>query len=1223
MPKRPFRSVLVLAPVAVAAVIGVTLQRRHHAASASTESAASNASISPTASSTSAVFVQAVTRGNGFFEKGDADQAIAHYTEALRFSPANTDALLNLANALLLAGQAPEAVDVCERVLAIDHNSAAAYYLLGCAHLRQNQAEPAVQAFQQSWKIDRTIPALDFQMGLAQAKLGQTSDAIRDFEEVVRAVPNHPSAHYQLSRLLQQTGRSADAARELQTHQQILAQAPHAASDVAALERCQYTQALAPFVLAEPAENGLAIRFVDTTAAAFAAAANFRGPIAALDYAGDGRVSLFALDPQKGFTLLENQGGHFSPLGASVAAKPDGGYRDALVGDIDNDGFPDVVVLGETDSRVFKFYAQGHFRDATRSAGLSELKARTGMLGDLDFTGNLDLVTIAPDGTGLSVYRNLGNFFFDNSANDSGLSAEMSHVESLASEDWQNEGLPGIFVSRSRQAPLYYAKKRAAAYASSTLAQNWPAGILVATADLNNDLHPDAILTGQDELLIVYGALANSPVSGPAINPARSNEPAKVDGTESSYASAKQKAEDMPGSSAAAHSRPANERTEIRHVVLNGLHVRGVLAADLDNDGWLDLIAYGDNGIRVWRNRGQLGFVDVTKDYGLDGIASASQIIAADFDRDGDLDLVICGADGLHFWRNDGANTNHLLTLQLQGKRSNASALGVRVEAIAGSWRTSRTVRGEPLTIGVGAYQKIDALKEHWFDLSTAQVDVPVKPELLTLTEPTLPSGSCPYLFAWNGERFDFVTDILGAAPLGLPVSAKQFIDADPEEYLNLGDAKQFPAREGVFEVRIAEELREVLFLDNAELVAVDHPVGTLVFPTSKLLPRPPFPPHELWILRPLGTPRHAARNDGTDETAALGEVDGNVAGPVALRPAQLRGLAEPFSVTLDFGELPADRPLVLALTGWLRFGGGMANIAASLDAKLPYPFPGLEAQRANGSWQKVDVEVGAPAGKTKTILVDLTGKLPPDTRALRLSTAFEIYWDRALLCEKIDVASPTAIPLKQADLHWRGFSRYENWPPSRPLTPRYQDVSPTPPWDRTPGGWVTRYGDVRELVEHADDRLALLDGGDELSLRFDATATTVATITVASASASTASPTSKSASTSAPGASVLPASAPLASEPAKEMIRDYFLHVVGWDKDADFHVGSGWKVEPLPFRGMHDQEYGHESRPPKLDETWIKKYNTRWVGPTVVSAASDGAEMPPLGSRAARPLSK
>jgi hypothetical protein len=224
-----------------------------------------------------------------------------------------------------------------------------------------------------------------------------------------------------------------------------------------------------------------------------------------------------------------------------------------------------------------------------------------------------------------------------------------------------------------------------------------------------------------------------------------------------------------------------------------------------------------------------------------------------------------------------------------------------------------------------------------------------------------------------------------------------------------------------------------------------------------------------------------------------------------------------------------------------------------------------LDAELADGTWKRVDVEVGTPAGKTKTILVDLENKLPAGTQRFRLSSSFEIYWDCAQLCEKADAADTHDYALQpgRTDLHWRGYSRYANLPQSLPLTPIYTEVSPTPPWDYTPAGWFTRYGAVDELVSQRDDRLVLLDGGDELALSFDATR--------------------------------LP-------PPAPGMTRDFFLHVVGWDKDADFHVGQGWQLEPLPFQGMDDQAYGNEPRPNRIDDSWIKEYDTRWVGPVVVS---------------------
>jgi hypothetical protein len=266
----------------------------------------------------------------------------------------------------------------------------------------------------------------------------------------------------------------------------------------------------------------------------------------------------------------------------------------------------------------------------------------------------------------------------------------------------------------------------------------------------------------------------------------------------------------------------------------------------------------------------------------------------------------------------------------------------------------------------------------------------------------------------------------------------------------------------------------------------------------------------------------------------------------------------------MDFGELPSDRPLVLVLNGWLRFGGGMANIAASLDPTLPFPFPTLEAELPDGSWQPIQTEVGAPAGKTKTIVVDLEHKLPIGAKRLRLTTAFEIHWDSAMLCEKVDSA-PTrqmTVTADRAELHWRGFSQFADLPAWLPLTPDYERVQSIPPWNRTPAGWCTRYGPVEELLRKRDGALVLLNGGDELALSFRA-----------------------------------------ASFPARPegLVRDYFLYVMGWDKDADFHVVQGWRVEPLPFEGMDGQSYGHQNWPSEMDSGWMQKYNTRWVGPEIV----------------------
>ena len=394
-------------------------------------------------------------------------------------------------------------------------------------------------------------------------------------------------------------------------------------------------------------------------------------------------------------------------------------------------------------------------------------------------------------------------------------------------------------------------------------------------------------------------------------------------------------------------------------------------------------------------------------------------------------------------------------------------------------------------------------------------------------------------------------------------------IESDPDEYVHLGNEKNFVPRDGYFTIQITEELREALYLDDAKLAIADHPVGTEVHPMDKLVPGKPFPPNQLMTLKGEHPLLKAVTHTGRDVTDLLRREDQQRVSPEKLRQPQQRGLAEMHGVILDFGVIDTARPLVLLLNGWLRFGGGMANINASQDSSLPFPFPVLEAE-VNGSWKPVNVVVGAPAGKTKSIVVDLAGKLPSGTQRLRLKTAFEIHWDRIALMEKVDEgAQISQVAVAHSDLHWRGFSEFKELAWDWPLTPDYEKVNPNPKWRITPSGWCTRYGDVSELISRRDEGLLIMNGGDELTLQFRA--------------------------------DELP--------PVKEgFVRDFFLFTDGWDKDSDFHVAAGTAVEPLPWHGMDDQLYGKEKRPAFPTDSLHRKYNTRWIGEKVLTRQKNQA---------------
>lgn len=1054
-------------------------------------------------------FFRLMNTGKNYMDQGQAAEAIKVYQEAVDIAPADPDARLNLANAHLLAGNAEQAITQADQVLALDHNSAAAHFVKGSALLRLRRYEEALKSLQQARNLDPSEPAAAFQAGLAHFHLQHWDEAIAAFQETLAFEPSHPSAHFQLGQALLRAGRPEEAQAELEAHQQIAAQNPGRQLGPAAFEKSKFTEPRVPFRLEQPAREGIAVRFTDQTEAAFGGSAtNYSGPIAVLDPNHTGWNSLFVLDPAEGFRLLWNSNGTFRAAIEAYPHNPDANYTKMLVGDLQNDRFEDVIVLGDQGAHVFRFATNGFAMDVGPFSRLQNLNAIDGALVDLDFTGKLDLVAVTGGETNsLRLFRQFGPTLFTDITSTSGI-PRLTNVTSVLVDDWPTDEMMDIIAGRRGEPPLLLVKERGGLLHPTNMPA-WPPGSVIASGDFNNDLRIDLAIVSGGRIEIVFQGI--------------------------------------------------EEKTSIP---LNLEEVRQIQAVDYDNDGWLDLWAIG-NGLQAWRNLGQAGFQDQTGTLGLDQITgSFTSAKFADFDMDCDSDVVLVTENkGLRFLRNDGGDANHQLKLRLLGNRSNASGLGVQVEVTAGGLRLVRTVQSLPVEIGVGKNQTLDSVTTHWFNLAMPMMGVEaVCQEPLIAFEMVLPEGSCPYVYVWDGEKYRFITDVLGAAPLGLPVAEGILIAPDPDEFVWIGGEETFVPRGGTYEVQITEELREILYLDEAKLAVVDYQPGTEVHPVDKLVPRPPFPPSTLMTVRNERPLKSAVTLAGGEVTERLREVDGQRVSPARLRVPQLRGLAEPHGVILDFGPLETAKPLVLVLNGWLRFGGGMANINASHHPKLPFPFPTLEAEIAPGEWTPVDVVAGAPAGKTKTIVIDLTGKLPPNARRLRLRTAFEIHWDRIALLEKVEQPATklTLLAADEADLHWRGFSEFQDLPWDWPLTPDYEKVYQTPYWRITPAGWCTRYGDIRELIARRDEGLALLNGGDELTLRFH----------------------SNSLPPKPPG-----------------LKRQFFLYLDGWDKDSDFHVVNGTTVEPLPWHGMDAQRYGEQPRPPFPSDALHEEYNTRWVG--------------------------
>jgi hypothetical protein len=333
----------------------------------------------------------------------------------------------------------------------------------------------------------------------------------------------------------------------------------------------------------------------------------------------------------------------------------------------------------------------------------------------------------------------------------------------------------------------------------------------------------------------------------------------------------------------------------------------------------------------------------------------------------------------------------------------------------------------------------------------------------------------------------------------------------------------------------------------------------------------PPFPPKRLHtVSRPL-TPR-ASDGEGRDRTAEIAAEDGVYLAGFA--PTRYQGIVAPHELVLELPEARDARHVMLYLTGWIFYADTSINVSLSQRGDLRAEPPVLEVPDGSGGWRTgiPAPRMGYPAGKTKTMPVDLSDVLVRSDPRIRIRTNLAISWDR--IAYTVDEAPApmrlAAVPLAAATLSFRGFSRMTVESPGGPQVFVHDDVTREPRWADMAGRY-TRFGDVRPLLTGADDRYVVMKGGDAVRLEFDG--------------------------------SGLPPVPP-------GWTRDWLVVLDGWDKDADKNTVAGQTVEPLPFHGMDDARYGEQPFPDsESHREFVREYLTREGGPDEFrDAVRDGA---------------
>jgi len=319
-------------------------------------------------------------------------------------------------------------------------------------------------------------------------------------------------------------------------------------------------------------------------------------------------------------------------------------------------------------------------------------------------------------------------------------------------------------------------------------------------------------------------------------------------------------------------------------------------------------------------------------------------------------------------------------------------------------------------------------------------------------------TGSCPFLFTFDGEEYVFVVDLYGNSIIDDP---EGYVEPIPEDYAKI-EGGQLKPDHGVYKVQVTQEYDEISYLDRLYLMTVDHPPEVDVFPS--LQKYDPSPLHT--VNKELLTPLSAINDQGVNGLEQLAAKDGIYASGSIWE--------------LDLGDLSAAEHIQLVISAYTKWVPG-----SSSEEEEPYE-RFVKVQDEEGSW--VDVydytDLIVPAALPRTYVLNLTDQFIADNYHVRIEYYNDVRFDYI----GVDTSSPqsmvvTSLPPIEADLHFRGYSTLTGLP----ATPDYHAVSPlSQSGFSQPSGNFTRFGDVVPLLMERDDKFVIMHHGDEISLCFD-----------------------------------------------------------------------------------------------------------------------------------------
>ncbi len=1049
--------------------------------------------------------------GLAYMEEDDFPNAVANFEEAVALSKNSTKDHSNLGKSYYHAERFDDAIASLKRALAIDRQNWVALYNLGLVYKTMGKFEEALPCFEAIAKVDESDAALLYNLGLSLVNVGRNADATPWFEKTRALDSTHTSALYQLM-LFAARNNQRDKSRELQREFQALKkneeQRPSEAVDEGVFfgpqeyelstqsqQRSSGPQTASEFSIQADWSNPLQDIFDITSTRVIAALPDLESKQVDLVIASDGKTHVVRLDAKS------------EVVSKSLIAND--GYNKCFPADYDNDKQIDLLLVSNDKTTLFKKTVSGY--EAAEVLPNDTKGVNDAFWADFDHEGDLDLFLARP---------NDGDIILQNNA-DGSFTNITSSVQGLK---------PGNSYS-------------------------------ITASDFDHDNDLDIVQLTKEGRLRVFKNLRE--VRFEKIEDKQLLEPG----------------EDTPSIRCFSFQPDNSKQIVVFHSWLRkqlfrinqdgnvGFHMieppdyNALTVFDSNNDGLLDVFfeRRGNDraAISAIHPYPQNGVISKTYFTTQQTNQSVHSVIPIDIDWDGDLDLFVnYENESLVIYENDLKVDNKSILVNVIGEKNSSNGYGSKLLVKDGLFRVYREIQ-EPVThIGVGPRDLIDVFRLTWPNgIFQNEIKTAISsPAILNVSEKPGYAGSCPFIYTWDGEKFDFISDALSTGPLGLYVGGGYF-PPRPEEYIRIrGD--QLKPLNGAFHVRASEELREITYLDRLELLSASHPNAVEIHVNERFT-LPPFPEFKLYGMSSQARPiARMVDNFSNNVTELIKENDNRYPRPFDLN-TRFEGVDDEYWFEIDLGYFDADQPLMLFMTGYVDWPNSSVARSLEQNPSLDFVMPYLQVKDESGAWVTVKNPMGFPAGKLKTVPLDLTGLFLSDDRSLRIVSTLMVHWDR-IWVDPAPITDGFKIRthhLASADFRYGGYSRMYNLAGVGPHWYDYNQRSDNQRWSFNVGDY-TRYGDVGPLLNGFDDRYVIMAPGDEVAAEFDASN----------------------------------------FQSAKSLT--YFLHLNGWVKDADISTAHSVTVGPLPFIGMGAYPYSDEENYPLSEENleYLLEYNTRTI---------------------------